>query len=146
MIIMDRFKFWQQWLFISCILFALFGVAFSLLGNTLFFKSFNAAYATVFWNSKTFPGSVSAFVYFTYGSFGSTITCCYILLAFIVYHPFRRKEKWAYYAIITAFSVWVIIDSSICMVYKVYFQIYLINVFSIFVKALPLIFTRKYFF
>ncbi|MBC8047818.1 MAG: hypothetical protein H7Y00_13555 [Fimbriimonadaceae bacterium] len=143
---MNRFYFWQQWLFWSCILFALFGVAFAFCGNTVLFNYFNGAYEAVFWKNETIPSQFYQYKNFVYGSFGGTIVCCYILLAYIIRYPFRKKEKWSYYSIITAFSVWVFIDSFTCVVHKVYFQIYVINAFSIIVKALPLIFTWKYFF
>ena len=67
--------------------------------------------------------------------------CCYILLAFIAKYPFKERRKWARNSIIIAFGVWVIIDSSMCVHFGVYPQIYIINAFSITVKALPIIFT-----
>lgn len=99
--------------------------------------------AKVFWNSSQFPPEANSFRAFIYGPLGGTITCCYILLAFIAWYPFKEKQLWARNAIITAFSAWVIIDSSVCLYFGVYPQIYIINAFSISVKALPIIFTWK---
>ncbi len=96
-----------------------------------------------FWHSTQFPTEVEPFRVFIYGPLGGTITCCYILLAFIAYYPFKEKQRWSRNAIVVAFSVWVIIDSSLCLYFKVYPQIYIINAFSIIVKALPIIFTWK---
>ncbi|MFL5730087.1 MAG: hypothetical protein ACJ75J_11430 [Cytophagaceae bacterium] len=80
---------------------------------------------------------------FIWGPFGGTIACCYILVAFLAHYPFKRKEVWARNAIILAFGIWVLIDSLVCFYYGVYFQVYLINAFSILQKALPIIFTWK---
>jgi len=82
---------------------------------------------------------------FIWGPLGGTIACCYILLAFIAWGPFRRKESWARNAIIVAFGIWIILDSAACIYYKVYFQLYIINAFSLLMKSLPIIFTWKHF-
>ncbi len=62
-------------------------------------------------------------------------------MAFIARYPFKEKQLWSRNAIIVAFTIWVIIDSSVCLYFEVYPQIYLVNAFSIIVKALPIIFT-----
>jgi len=142
---MSRFYFWQQWLFYTSILFALAGILFGIYGNNPLFVHYTNALADIFWNSDQIPGSTEPFRAFIWAPFGGTLACCYILLAFIAYYPFARRERWSWYAIAIAFGIWIIIDSAACIVYKVYFQVYIINVFSLLVKALPLIFTRKYF-
>ena len=65
------------------------------------------------------------------------------MLAFIAKYPFREKKKWARNAIALAFGVWVVIDSFASWQFGIYTEIYVINAFSIAVKALPLIFTWK---
>lgn len=142
---MRSFIFWQRWLFYSSILFALFGIAFALDGNNPLFMPYNKVLATVFWHQNDFPVEVEPFRAFIWGPVGATIACCYILLAFIAKYPFAKKERWSRNAIIVAFGVWVIIDSSLCVYFEVYPQIYMINAFSILVKALPIIFTWKAF-
>lgn len=141
----NHFLFWQKWLFYTSILFAFYGVAFAFYGNNILFRPYDKMLAMVFWNNSEFPPQADSFRAFIYGPLGGTITCCYILLAFIAKYPFKEKQKWARNAIIVAFSIWVIIDSSICFHFGVYPQIYIINAFSITVKALPIIFTWKYF-
>jgi hypothetical protein len=142
---MKSFIFWQRWLFYSSLLFALFGIVFALYGNNSFFMPYNKALAHVFWYSNNIPIEVEPFRAFIWGPLGGTIACCYILLAFIAQYPFRKKELWARNAILAAFGVWVVLDSSVCIYSGVYFQIYIINAFSFFIKALPLIFTWKEF-
>jgi len=68
-----------------------------------------------------------------------------IVFAFIAWGPFRRKERWARNAIIAAFTIWVLLDSAICIRFGVYFQIYVINLISLVLKGLPLVFTWKEF-
>lgn len=143
---MNRFLFWQQWLFYSSLLFALFGIVFALYGNNPFFIHYNNALADIFWQREHIPANAEKFRAFIWGSLGGTIACCYVLLAFIAMYPFRKKEKWAYLATAVAFGTWIVIDSAVSVYYGVNFQVYLTNTFSFIVKALPLIITWKDFF
>jgi hypothetical protein len=142
---MKSFIFWQRWLFYSSLGFAMFGIVFAVYGSNPFFLPYNNALARVFGFGKSIPFSIEPFRAFIWGQLGTTIACCYILLAFIAWYPFQRKERWARNAIMFAFGVWVVLDSAVSFNSGVYFQIYLINGFSIFIKALPLIFTWKEF-
>jgi hypothetical protein len=126
-------------------MFAVYGVVFAVWGNNMLFMPYNRMIAEVFWHRNQFPPDADQFRAFIYGPLGGTIACCYILLAFIARYPFKEKQTWARNAILSGFSVWVIIDSSICFYYGVYPQIYLVNAFSTIVKALPIIFTWKEF-
>ena len=139
----NHFLFWQKWLFISSIIFAIAGLVFALCGALGIPSPYDTLLAGIFWHAKTFPPAAEPFRGFIYGPLGGTITCCYTLLAFIAYYPFREKKRWARNAIIVAFTMWVIIDSLACIYFGVYPQIYIINLFSITVKALPIIFTWK---
>jgi hypothetical protein len=142
---MKSFHFWQQWLFYSSLAFAASGILFAVYGNNPIFIHYNNALAGIFWNTGNMPLETERFRAFIWAAFGGTIACCYLLLAFIAYYPFKRREKWSWWAIVIGYGVWIIIDSLACIYYQVYFQIYVINLFSFSVKALPLIFTRKYF-
>jgi len=121
----------------------MFGIVFAVYGSNPLFLPYINALARVFGFGKSIHESIEPFRAFIWGPLGATIACCYILLAFIAWYPFQRKERWARNAIMVAFGVWVVLDSAVCIYYGVYFQIYLINGFSILVKALPIIFTWK---
>jgi len=118
-------------------------VIIALYGNSIFFHPYNQLLAEIFWHKSEIPDEVKSFQAFVLGPLGATIACCYILTAFIAYYPFKRKEIWARNAILVAFGVWAMLDSLICIRYGVYFQVYFINMFSIIIKALPIIFTWK---
>jgi hypothetical protein len=139
------FIFWQKWLLYTSIASVITGIAIALFGNNILFQPHYKLLAHVFWNSSVFPTEVEQFRMFMSRPLGGTIACCYIMLTFIVQYPFKNKEPWARNAIIAAFGGWVIIDSSVCIFYGVYAQVYLINAFSIIVKALPILFTWKHF-
>ena len=137
----DSFAFWHMWLFISTVLLALGGAIFAIWGSSPIFEPYNESLNKVFWHSSEMPSEVKPFRVFVNGPMGGTIACCYTLLAYIVWYPFRRKEKWARNAIIVAFSIWVVLDSAVCIYTGMYFQVYIINALSILQKALPIIFT-----
>ena len=141
----SSFLFWQKWLFYTSVVFAIAGIAFALLGNTFLFQPYNKMLAKKFWHSTEFPAEAGQFRTFIYAPLGATIACCYILLASIARYPFKNKQRWARNAIIIAFSMWATIDSGVCIYFGVYPQVYLINFFSITIKALPIIFTWKHF-
>jgi len=140
---MKRFIFWQRWLFYTSLLFALFGIVFAVYGNNPFFLPYNRALAHIFWGGQDIPRGVDKFRAFLWAPLGGTIACCYILVAFLAWYPFRKKEKWARNAIMVAFGTWILLDSGACIYYGAYFQVYLINAFSFLQKALPIIFTWK---
>lgn len=141
----NTFIFWQRWLFYSSLLIALMGVVFAIKGDWVVFAHYDHAIARIFWQTNEIPADVKNFRLFVAGPLGGTITCCYLLLAYLARYPFGRKEKWARNAILVAFSIWCLIDSYICYRFEVYFQIYLINALSVLQKALPLIFTWRAF-
>ena len=139
------FIFWQKWLFYTSLFFAIAGIIFALFGKNFLFVPYNQMLANIFWHSSKFPPEADKFRAFIYAPLGGTIACCYILLAFIAHYPFKNRQPWARNAIIIAFSFWVLIDSGVCIYFGVYPQVYLINVFSITIKALPIVFTWKQF-
>lgn len=139
----NRFCFWQKWLFYSSVIYVIAGLTFAVLGKFFPFLPYDAMVANALWGSSDFSVEAETFRAFIYIPFGGTIACCYTLLAFIAWYPFKEKKKWARTAIIAAFTLWVLVDSAGCWYFKVYPQIYLINLFSILTKALPIIFTWK---
>ena len=137
----NRFLFWQKWLVYSSLLFAFSAIVFALSGKNLFFLPYDKMIANALWHRSDFSVEADTFRAFIYIPFGGTIACCYTLLAFIAWYPFKEKKVWARNAIIIAFGLWVIIDSLGCLYFKIYPQIYIINAFSILVKILPILFT-----
>jgi len=140
---MNYFNFWQKWLFYTSLLFALFGIVFAIYGDNPLFAPYNQEIAAIFWQVSDIPVEIKPFQKFIFGPLGGTIACCYILLAFIAWYPFRRKEIWARNAIIAAFGTWILLDSAVSLYFGVHFQVYIINVFSFLQKFLPIIFTWK---
>ncbi len=141
-----RFLFWQQWLFYTSLLFALFGLVLALYGNNPLFEPYHRMLASIFFQQDSLPEDTRLLYTFVMGPMGATIAVTYILLAYMARYPFRRREKWARNAIIVGFSVWFITDAIVSITYGVYFQALVLHLLiSIPQKALPLIFTWKAF-
>jgi hypothetical protein len=117
------------------------GILFALNVDLSIFPLYDHAIARIFWHTDEIPPEVKDFRQFVAGPLGGTITCSYLLLAYLAWYPFQQREKWARNAITIAFTFWCLIDSYICFNYQVYFQIYLINSLSVLQKALPIICT-----
>jgi len=67
-----------------------------------------------------------------------------VVIAFIVQNPFRNKERWAWDALILAFSLWYLTDTAISLSFGVIFNA-LFNTIIFIAAILPLLFTRKEF-
>lgn len=140
---MNKFLFWQQWLFWSCVLFVGVGLAMVLLSSSSILTYYYEPLSTVLFGTKVLPAEAEIFRKFIVGPFGGTMIACYSLAAFISHYAFKNKEPWARNAIAISFALWAIIDSIVCIRMELYFQVYLLNAFSVLIKLLPLIFTWR---
>lgn len=139
------FNFWQKWLYYSSLFFVFVGFLVAVFNQSIFFELWNRGAAALFGTNGTLTADVLAFKNFILGPLGGTIAGSYVLLAFIAKYPFKQKEKWAWQAATASLLTWFVIDSSICFYHGAYFNILLINMFTLFVNGLPLLFTKKYF-
>lgn len=139
------FVFWQRWLVYSSLFLAIAAILFAFDISSAIFVHYDQAIAQIFWQTPNIPTDVQAFRKFVAGPLGGTIACAYILLAYLAWYPFGRKEQWARNAIMVSFGIWFMADSYICLKYGVNFQVFLINGLSVLQKALPIIFTWKAF-
>lgn len=136
-----RFVFWQQWLFLSSLAFACFGAALAIDGHNWLFDHYYTMVANQLWNKNALPLEVEQFRGFIVGPLGGTIAAFYLLVAGIAWFPFRKREVWARNMLLIAFLVWGFIDTAICLHHHLYVQAFVINGFSLLMKALPLYFT-----
>jgi hypothetical protein len=75
---------------------------------------------------------------------GATLAGWGICITFIAHDAFQRKEKWAWTCVTGGVRVWFVIDTSISLMNRVYFNVVL-NVVILIGAILPLIFSRKHF-
>ena len=137
---MDRFLFWQRWLFAVGVLITVFGIFMAFFSGTAIFKVFDTSINTVFWGTETVNESTMSFQRWIYGTWGATIAGWGIFVVFIAYYPFRQKEKWSWNCSLLGLLFWYLIDTGFSTYYGVYINVALNTIFLILV-ILPLFFT-----
>ncbi len=141
---MERFTFWQRWLFIVGLIVTAFGILLAFFSGTILFESFNNQTDPVFWGTANIPHETKTYQHWINGVLGGVAAECGMFLSFVACYPFRRKEKWAWNCVLAALFIWFFIDTPISLYFKVYFNV-LFNFVLFIAILLPLIFTRKSF-
>lgn len=139
---LEKFIFWQRWLFIVGLILVDLGLYMTFLKGTPYFALFDNLINPVFWASTIAPANVTEFQGFIYGLYGATITVWGTFLAFMAYYPFKQKEKWAWNCIFVATLLWYLPDTFVSLQFNVVLNVAANTVFLI-LLMLPLLFTRK---
>jgi len=140
-----KFRFWQKWLTYANVLTIGIGLLVAFAGNSIFFEMHNESSAELFFESSEFQPEVLKFKNWLFGIIGGTIVGFHVLMIFISENAFRRKERWAYWAMWTGLLSWFAIDSGISYYYGATHNIVLINLVAIVLIGLPLVMTRNTF-
>ena len=141
---MTSFSFWQRWLLIVGVLISIFGMLMTFLSGTPLFDSFNGQIDPVFWGGSAIEERARGFQGWIYGVWGATIAGWGIFVVFIAHYPFRNRERWAWNCLVAGMLVWFVLDTSLSIFHRVYFNV-AFNVVVFLAVLLPLVFTRKYF-
>ncbi len=139
---MDRFNFWQRWLFLIGIVIVSFGIFMAIFNQTAIFGLFNNQIDPVFWGSTPIPEAFTQFQGWVYGVLGSTMAGWGIMLLFIIQYPFRQREKWAWNAIAISLGFWYLLDTGISLYFGVNFNAVFNTLLLVFLIP-PLLGTRK---
>ena len=139
---MNRFSFWQRWLFIVSLVICGFGVMMAFGNGTALFKPINSQVDSVFWNVGDAGKGVKQFQRWIYGVLGSAMASWDMLLAFIAHYPFRKHDRWSWNCIALGILAWYFIDTPISVYFRVYFNA-LFNTILLALVILPLVFTRR---
>ena len=141
---MTNFSFWQRWLFVVGIAVSVFGLFMAFFCGTPLFEAFNRQIDPAFWGTNVVENSAREFQKWAYGVWGATIAGWGISVTFMAHYPFRNKEKWAWNCLVMGMLVWFVLDTSLSVYYKVYFNA-AFNTVLLILTMLPVILTRKYF-
>lgn len=141
---MNKFMFWQRWLLIVGVVVAIFGFFMAVFNGTSIFNVFNDQINPVFWG-KVEPSTASViFQRWVYGVLGATVSGWGIFIIYMANYPFRKREKPARNFLIIGLVIWFVLDTTISVYYRVYFNA-IFNSGLLFLAALPLAFTWKAF-
>lgn len=135
------FKFWQRWLQAISIIIIAFGTVIALLSWSPVFSIFNGLVNGTFWPGALPDKSTQGFELWVYGMLGATMVGWGMFLAYIVRHPFARKEAWSRDCIFAGVAAWFIIDTAVSAYVAAYFNV-VINVMLAVLIGLPLLATR----
>ena len=126
---MNKFYFWQKWLFAISLFLIVLGILLAFFPHSGFTSFiFNARIDPVFWGNDSIPEKAYSYQAWIYGVLGSVILGWGILLAFIIYHPFKACKKWAWTCVAVGFAFWFIVDTGISALFGVIFNV-LFNIF-----------------
>ena len=138
----SQFLFWQRWLFVFSLIVTVFGMGMALLNRTALFSVFDGQVNPVFWGANLLPPGVDEFQGWIYGVLGATMAGWGVFLAFIVRHPFAKREPCAWNALAAGLTLWYITDTAISLIFGVFFNA-LFNTLIFILAVLPLAFTRR---
>ena len=141
---MPTMKFWQRWLLAVGLAVSLFGVLLALLGGAPVFDLLDRQIDPAFWGAGAPDEAARQFQGWLYGVWGATIAGWGIFLTYIARYPFARKERWAWNCLAYGLLVWFVLDTSLSVVYKVYFNA-IFNTALLILAGLPVAFTRQHF-
>jgi hypothetical protein len=120
---MQRFLFWHKWLLSVSALITVFGAALALFNQTPVFDFlFNRQVDLVFWATGEMTPAAAAFQQWAYAVLGATVAGWGIFMIFIVYYPFRRRERWAWRCLTVGLGVWYVVDTSLSLAAQVTFN------------------------
>lgn len=141
----SKFNFWQKWLTLANIMTLVVGLILAFAGNSFVFKIHNSYTQNVFFNGEAITGDMLQFKNWMFGIIGGTIVGFHTLMIFISENAFKKKEKWAYRAMVFALLFWFFIDSGISIYTGALYNVVIINLVALFLIGLPLVMTRKVF-
>lgn len=119
---MTSFSFWQRWLFVVGIGVSVFGVLMVFFSGTPLFDLFNRQIDPAFWGTNAVDNAARQFQHWLYGAWGATIAGWGIILTYIAHFPFVKRERWARNGLVFGLVVWFVLDTSLSLFYKVYFN------------------------
>jgi hypothetical protein len=79
-----------------------------------------------------------------FGVMGTVTIGWGVLLFFVVYHPLKRRERWAWNALVVSIVVWYVLDTIVSLYHGVVLNVISNTVFLI-LFAIPLVKLKKYF-
>ena len=141
---MTSFSFWQRLMFVVGIVVSIFGVLMALFSGTSLFDLFNRQIDPAFWGANAVGDAARQFQHWLYGVWGATIAGWGIILTYIAHYPFTKRERWAQNALVFGLAVWFVLDTSLSLQYKVYFNA-AFNMVLLILVGLPILLTRNEF-
>lgn len=120
----------------------LLGVFWAISGSFDPLGIWDGQFAKAFYNQELLSNGVARAKAFILVPLGATNAAYFMLQYFIVDNALRRKEKWAYNAILIGFVFWFVLDSAMSFYHGAAFNVLLANLPCLVLMS-PLFFLRK---
>ena len=140
-----KFESWCRGMLFASIFFTGFGIVAAVAPDSGLFAIWIGEIDRTFFEGEA-PAQARAMRAFLMGPLGGTIAGSYLMQTFILAVPFKRRERWAWHAILWSMLLWFFVDSLVCARTGAYFNIVLINLMPLVVFGIPLLATRSAFF
>lgn len=140
-----KFNFWYRWLLAVNILFILIGLAIAFFPDGNFLDMHTKAIQKLFLNDQLASESFHDFRRFLYGIIGGTIAGNFLMQLFILWKPFYNLEKWAWHAVLWPMLLWFVVDSGLSIYHGAFFNVWMINIWTLILIGIPLIMLRRSF-
>ena len=138
------FDFCCKWLFCALVFQGLFGLALAVLGPELGLLGFYPYFTDSLWGLPAEPELVQRFSSWLFGVLGATTLAWGALMACIVAVPFRRREPWAWWALVLSLTLWYPLDTTLSLTSGVWPNA-ILNTLALLMILPPLLATRKAF-
>lgn len=120
------------------------GIATAITASPDPFGIYSSQLSIHFWGVSTPPGNVEAFRGFIFAPLGGTLAGYFVFTLFLILYPLKERRLWAHNAIAAGILTWFTIDSAMTIYHGAYFSLYLVNLPTLVLWTLPLVFTREY--
>jgi hypothetical protein len=141
---MNRFLFFQKWLFIYSLIIMLIGLLIIIFKDTIVFRIINDYINNSFWHVSKVEQSTVNFQSLCYGILGGITAVSGFFMTVISTIPFKKKEKWAWICYFWGITIWLILTNYASIVHGVYVHS-IVNLILYLFGLIPLILTKKYF-
>lgn len=121
------------------------GLMVAFAANSFVFDIYHDYTQKVFFEGQGFTEEVLQLQTWLFGIIGGSIVGFQVLMIIISEIPFKRKERWAYWAMWAGLLFWFGIDSGISLYFGAIHNIVIINLPALVLIGLPLVMTRREF-
>lgn len=112
---------------LSCLLFVAIGLAVAVAGGSPLFAMWNVRVAEAFVGGPDY-GSLGPLAAMTRGIVGGSIVGKWLAAWWIVRHPLRQRQRWAWHALWAGLLSWWTVDSLVSVAHGAAFNVWMINV------------------
>jgi hypothetical protein len=114
-------------LWLSCVAFALVGLAVAALGRTAMLAPWRAAAAVALLERPVLPVALEPFAMLTDGILGGSIVGKWVAAAWLVRHPLAEGRRWAWWALVAGLLAWFVLDSGVSLALGAGFNVWMID-------------------